>query len=67
MFRPPPPLKKKTDWAKMLTNKYLTPTELSERGRRLPASRTWAACKDGGAIFNKWLKWSISNGEAVSA
>ena len=55
------------DWAKMLTNKYLTPTGLSERGRRLPASCTWAACKDGGAIFNKWLKWSISNGEAVNA
>ena len=55
-----------SDWAKMLTTKYLTPVRLSERGRRLLASRTWVDCKDGGAILNKGLKWSISNGEAVS-
>ena len=51
----------------MLTSKYLTPTRLGERRRRLPASSTWAACKDGGVIFNKGLKWSISNREVVSA
>ena len=51
----------------MLTSKYLTPARLGERGRRLPALSTWVACKDGGVIFNKGLKWSISNGEAVSA
>ena len=60
-------LNPEADWAKMLTNKYLTPARLSERGRRLLASRTWTTCKDGGAIFNKGLKWSVSNGEAVSA
>ena len=54
-------------WALLLTSKYLTPTRLGERRRRLPASSTWAACKDGGVIFNKGLKWSISNEEAVSA
>jgi len=53
--------------AQMLTSKYLTPVRLGERGGRLRASRTWVACKNGGAIFNKGLKWSISNGEAVSA
>ena len=51
----------------MLTSKYLTPVRLGERGRRLPASSTSAACKDGGVIFNKGLKWSFSNGEAMSA
>ncbi|KAK7825743.1 hypothetical protein CFP56_032768 [Quercus suber] len=40
---------------------------LGERGRRLPASSNWTACKVGGVIFNKGLKWSISNGEVVSA
>lgn len=47
---------------KMLTTKYLTPVKLSERGRRLLPSRTWAACKDGGAIFIKGLKWSLQRG-----
>ena len=56
----------KANWAKMLTTKYLTPIRLSERGRRLSASRTQVTCKDGGNIFNKDLKWSISNGEVVS-
>lgn len=51
----------------MLSRKYLTPARLSERGRRYPTSRTWTACKDGGMIFNKGLKWSISNGETVNA
>ena len=54
-------------WALMLTSKYLTLARLGERGRRLPALSTWVACKDGGVIFNKGLKWSISNGEAMSA
>ena len=53
--------------AQMLTSKYLTLVRLGERGGRLHASYTWVACKDGGAIFNKSLNWSISNGEAVSA
>ena len=35
-------------------------------GRGLPASRIWAACKEGGVVLNKGLKWSISNWEAVS-
>ena len=31
------------------------------------ASRIWKSCKVGGVIFNKGLKWSIANGESVSA
>lgn len=51
----------------MLSKKYLTLDKLSARGKRYPTSRTWTACRDGGMIFNKGLKWSISNGEAVNA
>ena len=53
--------------AQMLSKKYLTRARLSERGRKYPTSRTWRACKEGGVIFNKGLKWSISNGEIVNA
>ena len=54
-------------WAHMLICKYLTPSRLGVGGRKLPASRIWAACKDGGVIFNKGLKWSIANGNMVKA
>ncbi|KAL0014884.1 hypothetical protein SO802_001953 [Lithocarpus litseifolius] len=52
-------------WAQMLISKYLTTTRLSEGGRKLPASKIWAACKEGGIISNKGLKWAIANGEEV--
>ena len=52
-------------WSQMLNGKYLTPARLSERSRKYPTSCTWRACKEGGVIFNKWLKWSISNGECL--
>ena len=54
-------------WAQMLTCKYLTPHRLRGEARKQPASRIWKACKEGGVIFNKGLKWSIANGESVSA
>ena len=53
-------------WSQMLCRKYLTPARLSGRGRKYLASRTWKACKVGGVIFNKGLKWAISNGEGVN-
>ena len=49
----------------MLISKYFIATRLSEGGRKLPASKIWAACKEGGIIFNKGLKWAIANGEEV--
>ena len=49
----------------MLISKYLIATRLSEGGRQLPASKIWAACKEGGIIFNKGLKWAVANGEEV--
>ena len=52
-------------WAQMLISKYLIATRLSEGGRKLPASKIWAACKEGGIIFNKGLKWVVANGEEV--
>ena len=52
-------------WAQMLISKYLIATRLSEGGRKLPASKIWDACKEGGIIFNKGLKWAIANGEEV--
>ena len=54
-------------WAQMLTSKYLTPTCLRGEARSQTASRIWKAYKEGGIIFNKGLKWSIANGENVSA
>ena len=50
----------------LLNNILRLPELISERERGLPASRIWAACKEGGVVFNKGLKWSISNWEAVS-
>ena len=49
----------------MLISRYLTATRLSEGGRKLSTSKIWAACKEGGIIFNKGLKWVIANGEEV--
>nr|POE55990.1 hypothetical protein CFP56_63319 [Quercus suber] len=46
---------------------YMQQSRLSKMGRKYPASQTWRACKEGGVIFNKGLKWSISNGEIVNA
>ena len=40
-------------WAQMLISKYLSAIRLREGGRRLPTSRIWATCKEGGIIFNK--------------
>ena len=54
-------------WAQMLTCKYLTPLRLRGHSRNQTASRIWKACKVGGVIFNKGLRWSIANGESVSA
>ena len=53
----------------MLTKKYLTHARLSVRRRKLPASRNWTACKEGGGgiIFNKGLKWAIAKGESANA
>ena len=50
----------------LLNNILRLPELISERGRGLPASRIWAACKEGRVVFNKELKCSISNWEAVS-
>ena len=54
-------------WAQMLTCKYLTLLRLKGHSRNQTASRIWKACKVGGVIFNKGLRWSIANGESVSA
>lgn len=54
-------------WAQMLTCKYLTPHRLRGNSRNQLASRIWKAFKVGGVIFNKGLRWSIANGESVSA
>ena len=51
----------------MLTYKYLTPHHLRGNSRNQAASQIWIACKEGGAIFNKDLRWSIANEESVSA
>ena len=54
-------------WAQMLTCKYLTLHWLRGEARKQPASRIWKAYKEGEVIFNKGLKWSIANGESMSA
>ena len=46
---------------------YLSPTCLRGEARSQTASHIWKAYKEGGIIFNKGLKWSIANGENVSA
>ena len=50
----------------LLNNILRLPELISERGRGLPASRIWAACKEGGVVFNEGLKCSISKWDAVS-
>ena len=53
-------------WANMLLAKYLCPNRLTEEGGKLPCSRIWAACKKGGPIYVKGLRWIIKNGESVN-
>lgn len=53
-------------WAKKLAKKYLTPRRLSKEGRNRPCSRIWSACKKGGPIHVKGLKWSVKNGLQVN-
>ena len=50
----------------MLAKKYLTPTRLSKKGRNLPCSRIWTACKKGGPIYVKGLRWAVKNGLNVN-
>ena len=56
---------KEAPWAKMLVAKYLSPNRMTEEGRKLTCSSCWAACKRGGPIYVKGLKWSVKNGEIV--
>ena len=53
-------------WVRMLMRKYCTNLRITETGRKLPCSRTWAACKKGGPIFKRGLKWIINNGIATN-
>lgn len=50
--------------AKILAAKYLAPSRTSEKGRKLPCSRIWAACKKGGPVYVKGLKWAV-NGDSI--
>ena len=52
-------------WAKMLVAKYLSPNRISKVGRKLPCSSIWTACKKGGPVYVKGLKWSVRNVEKV--
>ena len=52
--------------ARMLQAKYLCPSRMTEGGRKLPCSRIWAACKKGGPIYVKGLRWTVKNGELVN-
>ena len=53
-------------WARMPMSKDFTDTKIAKRGRNLPCSRTWAACKKGGPIFKNGLKWVIKNGASTN-
>ena len=53
-------------WVRMLMIKYFMNLRITEVGRKLPCSRTWAACKKGGPIFKRGLKWIINNGAATN-
>ena len=53
-------------WVRMLISKYFTNLRIIEAGRKLPCSRTWAACKKEGPIFKRGLKWIINNGVATN-
>ena len=50
----------------MLLAKYLCPSRLTEEGRKLPCSRIWVACKKGGPIYVKGLRWIVRNGDSVN-
>ena len=52
-------------WAKMLATKYLTPQRL-EQGRSALCLSVWIACKKGGPIYVKGLKWPVRNGESIN-
>ena len=52
-------------WAKMLMAKYLSRSEISKVGRKLPCSSIWAACNKGGPVYVKGLKWLVRNGEKM--
>ena len=52
-------------WAQMLANKYLTLARLRGESSKQTAFCIWRACKVGGIVFNKGLKWSIANGDKV--
>lgn len=52
-------------WAAMLAAEYLTPKRMTEDGRKLPCSSMWSACKKGGPIYVKGLKWSVRSGESI--
>ena len=53
-------------WENMLTTKYLCPNRVTEEGRKLPYSRVWVACKKGGPIYVKGLRWIVRNGDSVN-
>ncbi|KAL0012862.1 hypothetical protein SO802_007970 [Lithocarpus litseifolius] len=53
-------------WARMLIAKYMSTRRLTEGGRTLPCSRIWAACKVGGPVYVKGLKWTVSNGRSIN-
>ena len=42
-------------WVRMLMSKYFTNLRITEAGRKLPCSRTWAACKKGGLSLKEAL------------
>ena len=52
-------------WAQLLAAKYLTASRMTNEGSKLPCSSCWTACKKGGPIYVKGLKWSVKNGETV--
>ena len=53
-------------WARVLMSKYFMNLRITEVGRKLPCSRRWAACKKGGPIFKRGLKWVIKNGASTN-
>ena len=53
-------------WVRMLMSKYFTNLRITAVGRKLSCSRIWAACKKGGPIFKRGLKWIINNGIATN-
>jgi len=53
-------------WADMLSTKYLTPNRITEEGKKLPCSSIWTACKKGGPIYVKGLKWAVRSGETIN-